>query len=151
MDVETRTSAAAARPTAPRISTELPGPRAREIIARDDAVVSPSLTRAYPLVAASADGWWVTDVDGNVFLDFAAGIAVASTGHAHPAVVAAIQEQAARLIHIAATDFFEPRYQTAGFTAVSCPARCAASRLRGMNDMYSPSSNMTAISRHRRA
>ncbi len=110
MDVETTTSAAAARPTAPRIHTELPGPRAREIIARDDAVVSPSLTRAYPLVAESADGIWVTDVDGNVFLDFAAGIAVASTGHAHPAVVAAIQEQAARLIHIAATDFFEPRY-----------------------------------------
>ncbi|HEX2193940.1 MAG TPA: aminotransferase class III-fold pyridoxal phosphate-dependent enzyme [Candidatus Limnocylindria bacterium] len=110
MNVETPTSAAAARPSAPRIHTELPGPRAREIIARDDAVVSPSLTRAYPLVAESGDGWWVTDVDGNVFLDFAAGIAVASTGHAHPAVVAAIREQAARLIHIAATDFYEPRY-----------------------------------------
>jgi 4-aminobutyrate aminotransferase len=109
MSVET-TSAAAARHTAPRITTELPGPRARELIARDDAVVSPSLTRAYPLVADSADGVWVTDVDGNVFLDCAAGIAVASTGHAHPRVVAAIQEQAARLIHIAATDFFEPRY-----------------------------------------
>ena len=109
MSVET-TSAAAARITAPRIRTELPGPRAREIIARDDAVVSPSLTRAYPLVAESADGVWVTDVDGNVFCDFAAGIAVASTGHAHPRVVAAIKEQAERLIHIAATDFYEPRY-----------------------------------------
>ncbi|HEX2141858.1 MAG TPA: aminotransferase class III-fold pyridoxal phosphate-dependent enzyme, partial [Candidatus Limnocylindria bacterium] len=110
MSIETTPSAAAARQSRPRIQTELPGPRAREIIARDEAVVSPSLTRAYPLVAESGNGCWVTDVDGNVFLDFAAGIAVASTGHAHPAVVSAIQEQAARLIHIAATDFYEPRY-----------------------------------------
>ncbi|HET6380331.1 MAG TPA: acetyl ornithine aminotransferase family protein [candidate division Zixibacteria bacterium] len=110
MSVETTPSAAAARRPGPRITTELPGPRAREIIARDEAIVSPSLTRAYPLVAESGSGCWVTDVDGNVFLDFAAGIAVASTGHAHPAVVAAIREQAERLIHIAATDFYEPRY-----------------------------------------
>jgi 4-aminobutyrate aminotransferase len=109
MNVET-TSAAAARPTEPRIHTELPGPRAQALIARDEAVGSPSLTRAYPLVAESADGIWVTDVDGNIFCDFAAGIAVASTGHAHPDVVAAIKEQAERLIHIAATDFYEPRY-----------------------------------------
>jgi 4-aminobutyrate aminotransferase len=110
MSVETSPSVAAARVTAPRILTELPGPRARDIIARDEAVVSPSLTRSYPLVAESGDGVWVTDVDGNVFCDFAAGIAVASTGHAHPRVVAAIKEQAERLIHIAATDFYEPRY-----------------------------------------
>jgi 4-aminobutyrate aminotransferase len=110
MSIETTTSAAAARQPRPRIQTELPGARAREIIARDDAVVSPSLTRAYPLVAESGSGAWVTDVDGNVFLDFAAGIAVASTGHTHPAVVAAIKDQAERLIHIAATDFYEPRY-----------------------------------------
>lgn len=110
MSIETSPSAAAARITAPRILTELPGPRARELIARDEAVVSPSLTRAYPLVAESANGCWVTDVDGNVFLDCAAGIAVVSTGHAHPSVVAAIKEQADRLIHIAATDFYEPRY-----------------------------------------
>jgi 4-aminobutyrate aminotransferase len=110
MSIETTPSAAAARITAPRILTELPGPRAREMIARDEAVASPSLTRAYPLVAESANGCWVTDVDGNVFLDCAAGIAVASTGHAHPSVVAAIKEQADRLIHIAATDFYEPRY-----------------------------------------
>ena len=94
----------------PRIITDLPGPRAREIIARDEAVASPSLTRAYPLVADRGSGMTVTDVDGNVFLDFAAGIAVCATGHAHPKVVAAIQEQAERLIHIAATDFYEPRY-----------------------------------------
>ena len=109
-----RTNAPAAQaiaaPAAPQIITELPGPRARALIERDDAVASPSLTRAYPLVAESGAGYVVTDVDGNRFLDFAAGIAVASTGHAHPAVVAAIQEQAERLIHIAATDFYEPRY-----------------------------------------
>jgi 4-aminobutyrate aminotransferase len=109
MSIET-TSAAAARDTAPHIITELPGPRARAMIERDLAVASPSLTRAYPLVAESGSGMVVTDVDGNRFLDFAAGIAVASTGHAHPAVVQAIKEQADRLIHIAATDFYEPRY-----------------------------------------
>ena len=64
--------------TAPHIVTELPGPRAQALIARDDAVVSPSLTRAYPLVAETGDGYVVTDVDGNRFLDFAAGIAVCS-------------------------------------------------------------------------
>jgi 4-aminobutyrate aminotransferase len=109
MNIET-TSAAAARDQAPHIITELPGPRAREMIARDQAIASPSLTRAYPLVAESASGMLVTDVDGNRFLDFAAGIAVASTGHAHPSVVQAIKDQADRLIHIAATDFYEPRY-----------------------------------------
>jgi 4-aminobutyrate aminotransferase len=96
--------------SAPHIATELPGPNARAIIERDRAVASPSLTRAYPLVAESGAGVVVTDVDGNRFLDFAAGIAVCSTGHSHPRVVAAIKEQADRLIHIAATDFYEPRY-----------------------------------------
>ena len=108
--VEATPSGAAARNQgAPHIQTELPGPRARALIARDDAVSSPSLTRAYPLVAESGSGCIVTDVDGNRFLDFAAGIAVCSTGHSHPKVVAAIKEQADRLIHIAATDFYEPR------------------------------------------
>ena len=106
----TSSAAAAPEPIAPHIITELPGPRARAIIARDEAVASPSLTRAYPLVAESGKGMVVTDVDGNRFLDFAAGIAVCSTGHAHPRVTAAIHEQADRLIHIAATDFYEPRY-----------------------------------------
>ena len=109
MTLET-TSSAAARLTAPHIVTELPGPRAQALIARDDAVVSPSLTRAYPLVAETGDGYVVTDVDGNRFLDFAAGIAVCSTGHRHPKVVEAIKAQADQLIHIAATDFYEPRY-----------------------------------------
>ena len=107
---DTTSPAAAPNLAAPHIQTELPGPRARELIARDEAVASPSLTRAYPLVAESGSGVVVTDVDGNRFLDFAAGIAVCSTGHSHPKVVAAIKEQADRLIHIAATDFYEPRY-----------------------------------------
>jgi 4-aminobutyrate aminotransferase len=98
----------------PHIVTELPGPKARALIERDEAVASPSLTRAYPLVAESGSGLTVTDVDGNRFLDFAAGIAVCSTGHAHPRVVEAIQAQAAQLIHIAATDFYEPRYVELG-------------------------------------
>jgi len=110
MTLETSTSSAAARLTAPHIVTELPGPRAQALIARDDAVVSPSLTRAYALVAETGDGYVVTDVDGNRFLDFAAGIAVCSTGHRHPNVVEAIKRQADKLIHIAATDFYEPRY-----------------------------------------
>ncbi|MFN2484325.1 MAG: acetyl ornithine aminotransferase family protein [Candidatus Limnocylindria bacterium] len=101
---------AASETDAPRIVTELPGPRAREIIGRDEAVTSPSLTRAYPLVPRRGNGYVVEDVDGNRFLDFAAGIAVCSTGHADPRVVDAIQRQAAELIHIAATDFYEPRY-----------------------------------------
>ena len=109
MTLET-TPSAAARVTAPHIVTELPGPRAQALIARDGAVVSTSLTRAYPLVAETGDGYVVTDVDGNRFLDFAAGIAVCSTGHRHPKVVEAIKAQADRLIHIAATDFYEPRY-----------------------------------------
>ena len=106
----TPSPAAAPEMPAPHIVTELPGPKARAMIERDQAVASPSLTRAYPLVAASGAGSVVTDVDGNRFLDFAAGIAVCSTGHAHPKVVGAIKDQADRLIHIAATDFYEPRY-----------------------------------------
>jgi 4-aminobutyrate aminotransferase len=106
----TPSHAAAQKLDAPHIITELPGPRGRDVIARDAAVASPSLTRAYPLVADHGAGYVITDVDGNRFLDFAAGIAVASTGHSHPKVVAAIKEQADRLIHIAATDFYEPRY-----------------------------------------
>ena len=90
----------------PLLETELPGACARKIIARDHAVVSPSYTRAYPLVARRGEGAMVEDVDGNRFLDFSAGIAVVATGHCHPRVVAAIQEQAARLIHMSGTDFY---------------------------------------------
>jgi 4-aminobutyrate aminotransferase len=92
----------------PVLLTPLPGPRAKEIIARDAQSISPSYTRGYPLVARSGRGALVEDVDGNVFLDFAAGIAVVSTGHCHPVVVEAIQKQAAELIHISCTDFYYP-------------------------------------------
>ena len=90
----------------PRLITALPGPKAKEIVDRDAKFMSPSFTRDYPLVAKSGRGAMVEDVDGNVFLDFAAGIAVCSTGHCHPQVVAAIQKQAAELIHMSGTDFY---------------------------------------------
>jgi 4-aminobutyrate aminotransferase len=93
----------------PHIITELPGPETRRLIEADRRVVSPSLPRAHPLVAERASGCVVTDVDGNRFLDFAAGIATCSTGHCHPRVVQAIQDQAARLIHIS-SDFYCPPY-----------------------------------------
>src|SRR3954451_15489797 len=90
----------------PALHGPVPGPRALEIIARDAEVVSPSYTRCYPLVARRGEGAIVEDVDGNRFLDFNAGIAVAATGHCPPEVVAAIQQQAARLIHMSGTDFY---------------------------------------------
>ena len=90
----------------PKIITELPGPKGREIIDNDRHFVSPSYTRPYPLVAKSGRGAIVEDVDGNRFLDFSAGIAVCSTGHCHPDVVRAIQQQAATLIHMSGTDFY---------------------------------------------
>jgi len=90
----------------PDIFTELPGPRARAVIERDRAVLSPSYTRGYPLVAARGEGAIVEDVDGNRFLDFNAGIAVCSTGHCHPRVVEAIRRQAGELIHMSGTDFY---------------------------------------------
>jgi len=96
--------------TEPHLQTELPGPRARELIEADARVTSPSLPRAYGLVPARGAGAMVEDVDGNVLLDFNAGIAVCSTGHSHPKVVEAITEQAARLLHYSASDFFLPIY-----------------------------------------
>src|SRR5277367_2429936 len=90
----------------PHILTALPGPRATELIRRDHEVLSPSYTRCYPLVAARGEGAMIEDVDGNRFLDFNAGIAVASTGHCHPKVVEAIEEQSKRLIHMSGTDFY---------------------------------------------
>jgi 4-aminobutyrate aminotransferase len=92
----------------PVLITPLPGPKAKAVIARDAQFISPSYTRGYPMVAKSGRGAMVEDVDGNLFLDFAAGIAVVSTGHCHPRVVQAIQRQAAELIHISGTDFYLP-------------------------------------------
>ncbi|MEQ1886429.1 MAG: acetyl ornithine aminotransferase family protein [Bryobacteraceae bacterium] len=90
----------------PRIKTPLPGPEAARIIAEDARYMSPSYTRSYPLVAKRGHGAIIEDPDGNEFLDFSAGIAVTSTGHCHPEVVAAIQRQAAELIHMSGTDFY---------------------------------------------
>jgi len=81
-------------------------PEARILLERDERYVSPSYTRIYPLVCARGSGAVIEDVDGNLFLDFTAGIAVTSTGHCHPEVVAAIQDQASKLIHMSGTDFY---------------------------------------------
>ena len=90
----------------PKLVCPLPGPKAQAAVAADTRLISPSYTRSYPLVARRGRGARIEDVDGNEFLDFATGIAVVSTGHCHPEVVAAIQKQAAELIHISGTDFY---------------------------------------------
>ena len=90
----------------PKIKTALPGPNAKRVLAIDEKYISPSYTRSYPLVAKSGSGIVITDVDGNEFYDFSAGIAVTSTGHCHPDVVAAIRKQAGELIHMSGTDFY---------------------------------------------
>jgi 4-aminobutyrate aminotransferase len=95
---------------APRLVSEIPGPQARARIERDHKVTSPSLPRAYELVPKRGAGSVIEDVDGNLFLDVNAGIAVTSTGHAHPSVVAAIQRQAEQLLHYSASDFYLPIY-----------------------------------------
>ncbi|MEO8496495.1 MAG: acetyl ornithine aminotransferase family protein [Planctomycetota bacterium] len=91
---------------APHIVTSLPGPKAAQLIEMDERYTSPSYTRVYPLAVAKGEGAVIEDVDGNRFLDFNAGIAVCATGHCHPRVVKAIQEQASRLIHMSGTDFY---------------------------------------------
>ena len=96
--------------TVPQLRTALPGPRASELLERDKRYVSPSYTRVYPLVVERGSGAVIQDVDGNLFLDFTAGIAVTATGHCHPHVVAAIKDQADKLLHMSGTDFYyEPQ------------------------------------------
>ena len=90
----------------PSLRTELPGPLSQALIAADEEFTSPSYTRDYPLTVARAYGSTIEDLDGNRFLDFTAGIAVCSTGHCHPRVVSAIQQQAAQLLHMSGTDFY---------------------------------------------
>jgi 4-aminobutyrate aminotransferase len=90
----------------PAINTALPGPKAAELVKIDETYVSPSYTRAYPLVVDKAQGVWLRDVDGNEFLDFTAGIAVNATGHCHPRVVESIKQQAEKLLHMSGTDFY---------------------------------------------
>ena len=108
--------------TAPDIKTALPGPKAKALIDRDRTVVSPSYTRGYPLVIERGAGAIVEDVDGNVFLDCSAGIAVNSTGHSHPDVVRAIVEQAQKFLHMSGTDFYyEPQVRLAEELAAIAP------------------------------
>ena len=112
----------------PDIKTSLPGPKAKAIIDRDRQFVSPSYTRDYPFVIARGEGAVVEDVDGNRFLDCAAGIAVNSTGVSHPDVVKAITEQAQKFIHMSGTDFYyEPQVrlaeELAGIAPIEGPVR----------------------------
>src|SRR5262249_49716941 len=112
----------------PDVRTPLPGPQASAVYERDQRITSRSLPRAYPLMPRRASGAVVEDVDGNLFLDFNAGIAVTSTGHCHPKVVAAIQSQAANLLHYSASDFYLPVYSQmcemlAATAPISAPVR----------------------------
>src|SRR6202012_2663942 len=124
----------------PKLKGSLPGPKALAAVAHDDRVISPSYTRSYPLVAKSGKGIRITDVDGNEFMDFAAGIAVNSTGHCHPEVVKAIQEQAAELIHISGTDFF---YES---MAVLGHRLSAGAPMAGPHKVYYGNSGMGRVS-----
>ena len=106
----------------PDLITEIPGPKAREHVKFDEQWTSPSLPRAYPIVPVRGQGMAIEDIDGNLFLDFAAGIAVNSTGHGHPRVIGAIKEQATDLIHYSASDFYLPIYaETAAAIARIAP------------------------------
>jgi len=127
-----------ARPV-PSIVTELPGPKARAHIEFDHAWTSPSLPRVYPIVPVRGEGCSIEDIDGNVFLDFTAGIAVNSTGHAHPRVSAAIAKQAAELIHFSASDFYLPIYAQAAEKL----ARIAP--MRGANRVFIANSGAEAV------
>ncbi len=106
----------------PDVRTPLPGPKASELLLQDAEYVSPSYTRAYPLVVERGSGCVIQDVDGNLFLDFTAGIAVTNTGHCHPEVVAAIKDQAEKLLHMSGTDFYyRPQIELAERLAKAAP------------------------------
>src|SRR6266851_6283580 len=112
--------------TVPAVRTVLPGPKAQALLERDQRFVSPSYTRAYPLVVERGSGAVIEDVDGNLFLDFTAGIAVTAAGHCHPEVVAAIQDQAAKLLHMSGTDFYyRPQIDLAERLAKLAPGKSA--------------------------
>jgi 4-aminobutyrate aminotransferase len=128
----------AGRPV-PDIHTELPGPRAREVLARDGAVTSGSLPRAYPLAPRRGWGAVIEDVDGNLFLDCNAGIAVTSTGHAHPKVVAAVNQQAGELLHYSASDFYLPVYSQ------MCEALAATAPIDGRVRVFLTNSGAEAV------
>ena len=118
-------------PDRPQIKTSLPGPKAKALIARDAASVSPSYTRTYPFVMERGSGAWVEDVDGNTFLDCAAGIAVTGTGHSHPDVIKAIVEQAHKYLHMSGTDFYyEPQVKLAEEMASIVPIAKATGEVK---------------------
>ncbi len=123
----------------PHIKTALPGPNALRVLQGDQRYVSPSYTRSYPMVAKRGRGVIVEDVDGNEFLDFSAGIAVASTGHCHPEVVAAIQKQTAELIHMSGTDFYYESMVTLG------ERLSAVAPMKGPHKVYYGNSGAEAI------
>ena len=111
-------------PPVPCLKHKLPGPKARKIIDLDKKYLSLSYTRDWPLAIARGRGVTVEDPDGNRFLDFCAGIAVCSTGHAHPKVVAAIKRQASKFLHMCGTDFYyEPQARLAAKLAGVAPGR----------------------------
>ena len=111
----------------PKIAATLPGPRAAALVARDSEALSTSFTRPYPLAVERGQGLWITDVDGNEFLDFTAGIAVTATGHSHPAVVAAIETQARKFLHMSGTDFYyEPEIRLAERLRAGAPVKAPA-------------------------
>jgi 4-aminobutyrate aminotransferase len=123
----------------PNLVTPLPGPNARSIIERDAKIMSPSYTRGYPFVMARGEGAIVEDVDGNRFLDFNAGIAVVAPGHANPRILTAVQEQAAKFLHMSGTDFYyENMVQLAEKLATLVPGN-------GPNRVYFGNSGTEAI------
>ena len=98
----------------PHIKIKPPGPRAKEVIDRDHLYTAPAYGRVYPLVVKEGRGVVIEDVDGNLFLDFTSGIAVTATGHSHPQVIRAIEEQARKFLHICGSDFYyEPMAELA--------------------------------------
>ncbi len=106
----------------PKVSRPaLPGAKARALIERDRAVVSPSYVRDYPFVMGRGRGAEVWDVDGNRFIDFASGIAVCSTGHSHPDVVSAIKSAADRFLHISSDYWHEGQIELAEAIAALDP------------------------------
>ncbi len=127
------------QPVAPRLVTQVPGPRARAHVEYDHTWSSPSLPRAYPFVPVRGRGTEVEDIDGNVFVDFCAGIAVNSTGHSHPAVIRAIKEQADELVHYSASDFYPPIY------ARTCEAIAATAPISGRLRTYLGNSGAEAV------
>ena len=108
----------------PNIKIKPPGPKAKAIVEKDQRYTAPAYGRVYPLVVKEGRGMVIEDVDGNLFLDFMAGIAVASTGHSHPKVVKAIEEQARKFLHICGSDFYyEPMAELAEKLSRIAPGR----------------------------